>query len=940
MQKGVYFVLFFLISVLSKAQYVDSGQDPSSINWKQINTANFQIIFPTGFELQANRLANIFDSVYFVASKTLEHQPAKVSILLHNYNSVSNANVLWAPKRSNFYTIPPQDIYVQDWLEQLAIHEFRHVVQIDKMNQGVTKILYYLFGQQGTAAVFGLYIPFWLIEGDAVAVETGLSETGRGRLPSFAMPLRAQVLEKKIFSYDKAYLGSYKNLVADYYTLGYFLSSWARYKYDTDVWAGAFDYIAQHAYNPWSFNKAMKRFSAQGKRGFYKRTLLSLDSAWRIQDASVQPRNYDRVVSNEETKRFFDSYLYPQVFAKNQMLVLKKTFEEIEKLVVIDSTGNEKVLEVTGFLVGQNRISSTPDGNKIVWNEYQWDKRWDNRVYSNIHIYDFLCGKSQKITNKSFLFSSAISTDGKKIVAVEALPNYINSLVVFDVLTGNELQRYSLIGNPFLISPQWDSSAENIVFIQLKENHKIITVLNCQTGNFKEVYNSGSSDISNPAFYKEYVFFSGIWSGIDNIYAIDTLSGRISQITNSRFGAYNVSVDNSHDKLLFNEYTADGIVVSQIDIDTSKWTSTDQVSNYGLNLFKTLDEQEVKLKLDSTYVKSYEIKPYKKYKHLINIHSWGPLALNMDNYSLQPAITILSQNVLSTAFTSIKYAYDPNEKAGGVFADFTYKGWYPELSLVTGFQNRNKLSTSRQQLSWRENSMSLRSAIPLKYNVGPYFYFATPSVTYSYISIKKQPESANINEGKLHSLHIRFSASRNIKKAYLDLRPRWGQTLVTGIRFTPFGDFLYNNQFYTQLGFNFPGIARNHNFAMSLGLQKYFGTDRLRYSDAITPIRGLGQIYDNSLSIVKFNYILPLCYPDLSIPGLIYIKRVYVNLFWDQGFGKNDGAKYTIYKSTGAELMANFHILSHIIPIAGGVRYNYLPQFRNGNTQLILNFEI
>ena len=42
------------------------------------------------------------------------------------------------------------------WLEHLCVHEFRHVVQIDKVNQGLTKILYYLFGEQITIAITGI----------------------------------------------------------------------------------------------------------------------------------------------------------------------------------------------------------------------------------------------------------------------------------------------------------------------------------------------------------------------------------------------------------------------------------------------------------------------------------------------------------------------------------------------------------------------------------------------------------------------------------------------------------------------------------------------------------------------------------------------------------------------------------------------------------------
>ncbi len=65
---------------------------------------------------------------------------------MHADGGVSNGNVALAPRKSELYTMPSQDP-TDDWLEHLCVHEFRHVVQLDKVNQGLTKDLYYLFGE-------------------------------------------------------------------------------------------------------------------------------------------------------------------------------------------------------------------------------------------------------------------------------------------------------------------------------------------------------------------------------------------------------------------------------------------------------------------------------------------------------------------------------------------------------------------------------------------------------------------------------------------------------------------------------------------------------------------------------------------------------------------------------------------------------------------------
>ena len=146
--KRIILVLFFIILLLNNntvlAQYYDTGQDPFKLKWYQINTENFQIIFPKSSEKQAQHLANSLTSVYKRGGLSLNHQPKKIPVILHNQSVVSNGMVAWAPKGMQIYTCPPQNIYSQDWIDQLATHEFRHVVQIDKLNHGFSKFLYYL----------------------------------------------------------------------------------------------------------------------------------------------------------------------------------------------------------------------------------------------------------------------------------------------------------------------------------------------------------------------------------------------------------------------------------------------------------------------------------------------------------------------------------------------------------------------------------------------------------------------------------------------------------------------------------------------------------------------------------------------------------------------------------------------------------------------------
>ncbi|HEX8530789.1 MAG TPA: hypothetical protein VF646_12245, partial [Cytophagales bacterium] len=165
------------------------GQNPAGLRWFQVRTPRFRVIYPEGFEREAQRTANTLQHVYGPVSRGLGRQPRPISIVLQNQTAVSNGFVTLTPRRSEFFTTPPQDVALlgnNDWLDLLAVHEFRHVVQYDKALTGFSRGMYYLFGNNGLSLVSST-VPSWFWEGDAVGTETALTEGGRGRIPAFDM---------------------------------------------------------------------------------------------------------------------------------------------------------------------------------------------------------------------------------------------------------------------------------------------------------------------------------------------------------------------------------------------------------------------------------------------------------------------------------------------------------------------------------------------------------------------------------------------------------------------------------------------------------------------------------------------------------------------------------------------------------------------------------
>src|SRR6218665_3172324 len=138
--------LFMVGSLCLQAQESSTfGTNPTSLKWYKINTDHFKILYPAGFDVQAQRMANTLEHIYEPEARTLGVKPRKITMLMQNQSSISNGFVTLAPRRSEFYAMPTQNYNLSgtnDWLNMLASHEYRHIVQYQRSITGFNKFIY------------------------------------------------------------------------------------------------------------------------------------------------------------------------------------------------------------------------------------------------------------------------------------------------------------------------------------------------------------------------------------------------------------------------------------------------------------------------------------------------------------------------------------------------------------------------------------------------------------------------------------------------------------------------------------------------------------------------------------------------------------------------------------------------------------------------------
>ena len=909
-------VFLSLFATSIKAQFYAGGQSPGGLKWKQINTPNFQVVFPEGFGNQANYVANVLEYARVLDGKTLQSRSSKITVLLHNRIVESNAEVGWAPRRIEIFTQAPQDSYAQEWFQQLALHEYRHVVQIDKMHQGLTKVLYALFGEQVTVGVYGLFIPWWFIEGDAVVTETALSKTGRGRQPSFEMELRAQLLEKGVYSYDKAAHGSYKDFTTSHYHLGYYLVGYGRAKYGASLWDNALDNVARNPISITPFSNSIKRQTGLNKEKFYHSILDDLDSIWTVQDKNIKKTDFDYLTHSSS----FISYNNSTRFSENQLIAYKKEYDNLGRFVLIDKSGEEQEVQPPGWYLSETLSS---ENGKLCWAEYEFDPRWTYQTFTKIITYSLATKEKHILTSKQRYFAPALNKEATKIVAVESTVNYRHSLAVIELFGGQKERIYSTKTNDFLSYPSWSADGKNLIAISLNNEGKSIIEFDVESGNYTYLLPFGDVDISKPVYWKDYVLYQGAYSGISNIYALHLPDKQVYQVTSSAFGAQAPQVWNQ--ELVYAEYTPNGNQIATAKLDPEKWKPIADVENTSYPLAEILQQQEDTLFVPESIPEvKYEVKKYSKLGHLIHPHSWGPFTLSMDTYGVNPGISLSSQNKLSTFFLSLGYEYDLNNQEGTYFADATYLGWYPALSLRAdyGYRERNVHDTERDStfvLGYNETNVRTSVYVPLFFTSGNWYQRIQPRLNFEYKQWDVLNTGVNLQQSNYKVLDYSFSFSNYQRSPQQSVYPKWGQHFSLLYRQTPFdgsGDlFAFSSLLY------FPGLVKHQGLRFYFAYQKRFG-DADFYTDQISFARGYsGLSFENAWSY-KVDYKLPLAYPDFNLGPLVYVKRVAFAVFYDEV--KNREGNKESYRSVGSDLLFDLHFLRSFIPFEIGLRSVYL----------------
>lgn len=933
-----FLILTFILSGLDipngYTQFFTLGEDPGYLKWSKIQSDHFKMIYPSELSSEAKRMTQLLEYYYEQNSSGLDHRPHKIPVVLHNHSVYSNGLVAVAPRRMELVTTPAPDSHPQDHFEQLALHEFRHVMQVDKLNQGITKVARYITGDIALGLVAGT-MPFWYLEGDAVDAETKLSYSGRGRLPSFERDIKAILFEKdKLYSYEKSYYGSFKDYVPNHYSYGYQMVAHGRRKYGTDIWSKMVDYAGQKPYTLYPFYFGLKKYTGLSKSGLYEETILTLKNYW-VEQAASRPVTDFRMV-NRRTTKHYTNYRFPEYLNDGIVFAEKSGIDQINQFILIDTAGNEKLIHTPGFI---DPVSISVSGDRIVWTEFKTNERWERESYSVVKIYNLLTGKEKSVTHRSRYFAPELSPDTQKILVTETTLLNEYALVILDSESGQIITRVQSPGNEYLQYPVWSSDGNKIYATSLGSEGKCIKSFDIATGLWEIIFRAGFDDIAELSAGEKYLLFRGTFSGIDDIYCLDLTTGECFRVTSSRFGAYYPRLSANNDKILYSNYTSHGFDIVETTFDKTSWMRLDSVVNHSEQLYRPLEEEEGKIQIArSEPVSDYPEKKYHKAGNLFNIHSWAPFYFNsenpeIENLQIYPGITLFSQNLLSTAFTTLGYEY--REKDHYIHASFIYRGLYPAFEFSYDFGGLPFIAdppNENEMPEWVYTNMNwnLKVFLPLNFTSNKWVKGIQPSVESRFSRPYLWYDEPPGYQTGLTFLDYRFYSYNYLKLSRRDILPRWGQVIDIEYVHAPFNPEQVGSEVALKGVLYFPGFLRHNTIRLSAGYSSQ-KTENYILNNLIPMPRGYETQKSEQFVKLTADYVFPILYPDWNIWHFLYIKRFKAAVFYDHGSGKNvyvhtddgDVKKDLNFRSCGFEFTSDFNFLHILFPFDAGIRFSY-----------------
>lgn len=985
-----------IVAVLSvfcmegRAQFASLGSEKSSTNWEQWTSPHYNVIFPVGKDSLGMVYSTYLERFRPLVGNSAGYYPNQfykkpMPVILHAGAAVSNGAVVWAPRRMDIYTF--QDAYSalppMPWEKALAIHENRHVAQLQFTRDGFWTYLYWPYGEIGLTLVNSLYSNVALLEGDAVVAETALTNSGRGRSADFLSYIRMSFSNGDMRDWFRWRYGSQRLYTPDYYKIGYMTVAGMRYNYDATMFMR--DYL-NNLTSPFAFNavqKTMKKYSGKRIKGTWNEIAASFKDIWAQDDSLRAP--FQKIITLVPDTKFYTNYRSAIQTKDGRVFSVRVSLDREMELVEILRDGSVRPIRPMN---SESKLVYSPYTDCIYWSEAVPDPRWDMVQTSRIRYVHVGDKAIEDLTRQWRYVNPAVSDDGTRIVAAEYASSGATRVVELNPVTGEELR--SITAPSGIQVTETAFLGDLVAFTGISEGGTGLYLTDFSTVSTLE--EALPIRIKNLISHSGKLYFTSDRTGTNEIYSYSPQS--LTQLTNTHHGvSYPFFRD---DALCFSALTPSGNLLATIEEPLSRKARLQDYASYPIaDLLSAQEKEFAKAPIEDTPPMKSK---YSKAAGFFHIHSWLPVYYNWDSfysskgdYAYETAslgALAFFQNLTGTASGSLGFSvhedpFDKEKFAAGFHARLSYTGLYPVFDFALDIGDRQRAGISTAWVPSTDSTFiavnprggvfaggSLGISVPLDLSSGGRETTITPSLTMKFSNdylaegLAFYKEDGVTETGSVcadgqennvlfrnNSLVASITADTRRMTAPSQIIPRYGVGGEFRIVLSPFNkDKGIGSGLYADVYTYLPGFKSTHGVKLSAACQLKGQSWRYTFPNNDDLIKlgyyipedvwslgfedlsprgfekssaGAAMMLNPVSTRFSADYVLPLFYIDRAFSPYLYISNMEVNPFADFSLLPADGMQNLF--SAGADIVFRFEkllMLSNTMKLGVRVAYN------------------
>ena len=790
---------------IARGQVYTLGADPVEVKWKSLETEHFRLVYPEATDSLAREYAKSLESFVHTTEPSIGFYPnqfykKKMPVIFHAYSATSNGMVSWAPRRMELFT--NADLYDPEstpWMTQLTVHEGRHVAQMQFPRRNwLFGSLEYLLGDLSTGAATAIYPGQALMEGDAVAAETALTNSGRGRTSDFLEYYHVALSDSLYRDFWQWRYGSQKRYTPDYYRAGYVLVAGMRTAFNDTLFTRRYFHNVNARFLPFF---VLYRTVEQGSWMRFDRAFKTIQDSFRAEWAAADSARAPFVEGQDMVQkgRLYDTYISLTPTDKG-FYAIHGALDKATELVRIDSAG--EVRSVVPFSSQTSRLTYDRFYKKLIWSEHRGSAMLELKSYSMLR-YMNEDGTIRDFKVKGRFFNPSANDIGPTFAAVQQFEDGHSSIKVFSSSIGTVLEEFRAPAGLQPVEIAWIDGKIYASAIT-EEGFSIYDV-----DGWRPLFAPAHSKINRLFGRDGLIWFSSDRSGVPELHSVDPASGEMLQRTSLRFGGkeFAFGPDSS---LWYSAPTAEAKIVRRLE--PGKLLAKPVT----FNAIQIVSAEKLSAQEGAGSI-PYEgpISEGKRYSKLfqpVRFHSWMPVYVEynpVEKLSGEEVIntgtlgaTVLFQNELGTSWGSAGVSLvDSLGFRTGVHAQFVSNGLGPTFELRADYYEE------ASPLPWILNLVAGVS-FPINLSKGGWRSGIIPSYK-AELSYWGQL----INPGIFRKASLTAYTMRPVAPS--GIFPKWGIGVETGMRSTSDPYWGTSRAFYGK-GFAYlPGLMSTHGIKLS-----------------------------------------------------------------------------------------------------------------------------